>query len=292
MSTADPVASPAATPIEVLIGVVTYNHRRFIPQCLDSLPACSKLHSVKVVLVDNRSSDGSADLVREKYPWVKLIERKGLHSFSNNNNVAFASSPCKYFLLLNPDTVVDEGALDILVQFMEDNPSCGLCGPKLLNPDGTLQFSCRRFPTFWSTLVRRTPFRALLPRHLRGVKHLMATASHDEAMPVDWMLGACLLIRSEAIEGAEPLDEGFPLYCEEIDLCLRLKRRGWSVFYVPTARVVHHHLAVSDSVLFSRASLLHARSMLYFTRKHYLSLHRRAARYAGVKPYQSAQSAQ
>jgi hypothetical protein len=122
-----------------------------------------------------------------------------------------------------------------------------------------------------------------LPKNLRGIKHLMASDSHNSEMPVDWLLGACILVRREAIVGTALLDEAFPLYCEEIDLCFRLKKGGWATYYVPRARVVHHHLAKSDSTLFCRASLLHARSMVHFIKKHYLSLNRVASGISGVK---------
>ena len=220
--------------------------------------------------------------MRTQYPWVELIEQERGGSFARNNNVAFASFPSEYFLMLNPDTVLEEGVVDTLLRFMEGNRSCGLCGPKLVFPDGSLQYSCRKFPTVWSTLLRRSPVRLLLPRGLRGVRHLMVSVSHDDEMAVDWMLRACLLLRRESIVGTELLDEGFPLYCEEIDLCLRLKQGGWGTYYVPSAKVVHHHLAKSDSSLFCRASVLHALSMLHFINKHYFSLGRVAGRSSGV----------
>ena len=114
----------------------------------------------------------------------------------------------------------------------------------------------------------------------------MASVSHESEMVVDWMLGACLLVRRDAILGTGLLDEGFPLYCEEIDLCLRLKEGGWETFYVPSSRVAHHYLAKSDSSLFCRASLLHFVSMMHFIRKHYFSLDRRAGRLSGINRYQ------
>ena len=255
--------------IKVVIGIVTCNHRRFITQCLESVPGSAKQNSIKVILVDNNSSDGSAEIVRDRYSWVEVIERESSCSFAANNNVAFARCSSDYFLMLNPDTVLGEGAVDTLVKFMEHHPRCGACGPRLVFPDGSLQHSCRRFPTVWSTLLRRSPIRLLLPRDRRGARHLMASVSHDDEMQVDWMLGACILVRRGAVEGTKLLDEGFPLYCEDIDLCFRLKKRGWTTYYVPTATVVHHHLGKSDSRLFCRESLLHAKSMLYFCRKHY-----------------------
>ncbi len=111
----------------------------------------------------------------------------------------------------------------------------------------------------------------------------MVSVSHDHEMQVDWMLGACLLIRRAAIKGTELLDEGFPLYCEDIDLCLRLKKRGWTTYYVPSATVVHHHLAKSDSRLLCRESYLHAMSMMHFIGKRYLPLQRDTAESSGVR---------
>jgi hypothetical protein len=275
---------------KILIGIVTCNHRTFLAQCLDSIQGSSKFNSLKVVLVDNCSSDGSAEFVRDHYPWVKVIAQTRNSSFAANNNLAYASFPSEYFLMLNPDTVLETNAVDTLVKFMEEHRHCGVCGPKLVFPDGSLQYSCRRFPTLWSTFLRRTPFRMLLPRELRGVKHLMTSVSHDSEMAVDWMLGACLLVRRQAIVGTALLDEAFPLYCEEIDLCFRLKKGGWRTYYVPRAKVVHHHLAKSDSKLFCRESLLHAVSMMHFMNKHYLSLDRGAGRLSGINRLQTAGS--
>ena len=256
-------------PIKVLIGIVTCNHRKFIPQCLDSVPVSAKHNSLKVILVDNCSSDGSAEIVRDRYSWVEVVERECSYSFAANNNVAFACYASEYFLMLNPDTVLGEGAVNTLVKFMDAHPDCGACGPKLVFPDGSLQHSCRRFPTVWSTLLRRSPVRQLLPKERRGGRHLMVSVSHDNEMEVDWMLGACILVRRAAIRGAELLDDRFALYCEDIDLCLRLKKGGYSTYYVPSATVVHHHQAKSDSKLFCRESFLHAKSMFHFIRKHY-----------------------
>jgi len=115
----------------------------------------------------------------------------------------------------------------------------------------------------------------------------MVADSHEHEMSVDWMLGACILVRRGAIEGTKLLDEGFPLYCEDIDLCLRVKKGGWTTCYVPNATVVHHHLAKSDSNLFCRASFLHTKSMLHFIRKHYGIRHTGDDLYPGVNVAQT-----
>lgn len=272
--------------VKVLIGIVTYNHQRFIAQCLDSVAESLSLNSFKVVLIDNCSSDGSAQTAGDRHPSIEIFEQPHRCSFAANNNLAFRSFHSEYFLMLNPDTVLEKGVIDTLVEFMDAHPDCGACGPRLVFPDGSLQYSCRRFPTIWSVLLRRSPIRLLLPREKRGMKHLMITDSHNNAMQVDWMLGACLLVRRAAIMGAALLDERFPLYCEDIDLGLRLKKGGWKVYYLPSATVIHHHLAKSDSKFFCRESLLHAISMIRFVIKHYFSLNRGATSYLGVKRWE------
>jgi GT2 family glycosyltransferase len=188
--------------------------------------------------------------------------------------------------MLNPDTVLARDSVAVLVDSMDSRSICGVCGPKLVFPDGSLQYSCRRFPTAWSTLLRRTAIRLAIPDEKRGARHLMLSVAHDQEMEVDWMLGACLLIRREAIAGAKVLDEGFPLYCEDIDLCRRLGRAGWKIYYVPRTTVVHHHMARSDSKLLCRETILHTRSMLHFVKKHYLPAHQNSDLAPGVTSIQ------
>jgi N-acetylglucosaminyl-diphospho-decaprenol L-rhamnosyltransferase len=279
---------PEEKSVSLLIGIVTYNHCRLIGPCLDSITRSNidDRIRIKVVVVDNCSSDGSAELVRNLYPWVDFIQQDKRRSFAENNNVAFGSYSGKYFLMLNPDTVLDKMSLAVLVNFMDNHPSCGICGPKLVFPDGSLQYSCRRFPTAWSAILRRTPIRLVVPNVRRGARHLMVSLSHEREMEVDWMLGACLLLRRDAITGTKVLDEEFPLYCEDIDLCRRLGRAGWKIYYVPSTTVVHHHMARSDSRLLCRESLLHTLSMLHFVKKHYLFAYRDADLHPGVKRIQ------
>lgn len=274
---------PTEKTTKVLIGIVTTNELRFTLQCLDSVPASAKHNSLKVILVDNCSSDRAAEIVRDRYSWVEVVERECNYSFAANNNVAFARYASEYFLMLNPDTVLGEGAVDTLVKFMEGHPDCGACGPKLVFPDGSLQYSCRRFPTVWSTLLRRSPIRLPLPGDRSGRRHLMVSVSHDHEMQVDWMLGACVLVRRGAIEGTKLLDEGFPYSCEDIDLFRRLKKGGWTTYYVPSTTVIHHLQAKIDSKFFCRENLLHAKGMMHFIGKHYLSPQPDTAESSGVR---------
>jgi len=158
---------------------------------------------------------------------------------------------------------------------MESNPDVGICGPKLIFPDGSLQLSCRKFPTFKSTLIRRTPIRGLFPYHKRGQDHLMSNWDHKSTIEVDWMLGACLMIRREAIIEVGLMDENFLLYCEDIDLCLRVKQKGWKNYYLHDAKIIHYHLAKSDKSFFCYNTYLHFKSMFYFLQKNWQFLKKR-----------------
>lgn len=251
-------------PLSVI--TVTHNHAAYIGRCLDALvPEVAHLGG-EVFVIDNRSDDASA-AIAARYSNVHLhinTERRG---FSANNNCGMALAQGRYLLLLNPDTEVHPGALQTLVEFMDQHPQVGLCGAQLLFPDGSVQPSPRRFPTLGSVIARRTPLRVFLQRSRLNQRHLMLDVDHTEARPVDWLLGACLMIRREVLDTVGPLDEGYFLYVEDIDWARRIHAHGWDVYYVPTATITHHHLAVSDKKLFSRYMWLHLKSMVRYTRK-------------------------
>ncbi|MFN9176001.1 MAG: glycosyltransferase family 2 protein [Synechocystis sp.] len=256
-------------PVPLSIITVTHNHRQYIERYMQALlPECQKL-GAEVIMVDNRSDDDSAYLINQ-YPQVKLHINQKRRGFSANNNYGMAMATGQYLLLLNPDTEVKQDALKNLIDFMEKNPDVGLCGAQLLFPDGTIQPSPRRFPTFGSTIARRTPLRRFLKNSNLNKRHLMFDLNHHHPQAVDWLLGACLMIRREVLTTVGPLDEGFFLYVEDIDWAKRIHQAGWQVFYVPTAQIIHHHIAISDKHFFSRYMWLHLQSMMRYVRKHLL----------------------
>lgn len=254
-------------PISVI--TVTHNHGPYLDRCLKALiPEVESLGG-EIILVDNLSDDESAAIAC-KYPQVKLHINEQRRGFSANNNFAMSKAQGRYILLLNPDTEVLPGALKTLSQFMEEHPQVGLCGARLLFPDGKIQPSPRRFPNFGSVIARRSPLRIFLKDSSFNRRHLMQDIDHTQAQAVDWLLGACLFIRREILETVGPLDEGFFLYVEDIDWALRIHQAGWQVYYVPGAKIIHHHLAVSDKRLLSYYTWLHFKSMTRYTRKHLL----------------------
>jgi N-acetylglucosaminyl-diphospho-decaprenol L-rhamnosyltransferase len=189
---------------------------------------------VDVIVVDNGSSDGSVDLVRDRFPGVVLIANASNRGFSAANNQAIEQARGRYQFLLNSDAEVEPTALRALVSYGDEHPQAGVIGPKLLNPDGTLQPSGGRFPTPMSTVASLLGLNRLTGRPRYGTRR-----DYDMPADVDEVSGAAMLIRREVIDKVGGLDEGFTWGYEDIDFCLRARRAGWRVHYVPAARVIH-----------------------------------------------------
>ncbi|MBE9174508.1 glycosyltransferase family 2 protein [Synechocystis salina LEGE 06155] len=262
-----------AQPINLSIITVTHNHKQYIKAYMEALLPEIKDMEAEVILIDNKSDDNSARLINqyaENNGKIKLYVNQKRQGFSANNNHGMAKARGEYILLLNPDTEVKKNSLRSLINFMEENQNVGLCGAQLIFPNGTIQPSARRFPSIGSTIARRTPLRIFLRNSASNRRHLMLDLDHYHPQSVDWLLGACLMIRREVLETVGPLDEGFFLYVEDIDWARRIHQAGWGVFYVPTATVVHHHIAVSDKHFFSYYMWLHLTSMMRYFRKYFL----------------------
>ncbi len=260
--------------------VVTSDHAFCIKRCLESVVESELPFVSEIVAVDNDSEDGTPTIISQFDSTVRMMQRQGRHSLSNNLNIALATLSANYVLIINPDVVLAPGTARVLSGFLDSHPNAGACAPSLVFPDGRLQLSCRRFPTPWSFVLRRTPVRLLLPYAQRGKSHLMTDSDHADIRAVDWVLGGCTMFRLAALRSIGLFDERFRLYCEDIDICHRLWANGWSVYFNPEIRVLHEHRAISDKQLWSRHSLWHYRSMLHYVRKHGIGGFRRP----GVSP--------
>ena len=223
-------------------------------------PCCPETLDTEVIVVDNASTDGSADMVAAEFPEARLIRNAENVGFPRGNNVGIAASAGRYVLLLNSDTMVPAGALARLVAFMDAHPQAGACSPRLLQLDGTPQpyaFGCD--PTL-GYLLRRGFSRLLFRRPL----HDWGVA---ETIEVDWVSGACLLIRREAIDQVGGLDEAMFMYFEDNDWCRRMRLAGWQVYYVPTVAITHIGGAGLKQNPAARAAYYH--SLAHFYAKHY-----------------------
>jgi GT2 family glycosyltransferase len=224
--------------------------------------------SIEVIVVDNSHTVGATGVLRT-FPDVRLVESRTNVGFARacNRGMAFARAP--RILLLNPDTVVDAGAIATLARHLDRNPGVGAVGPRLLNPDGTLQFSCRRFPRPWSIFFGRY---ALLTRFFPGNRlsreYLYSDWDHRETRAVDWVSGACVMVRRETLERVGPLDDGYFLFVEDMDWCRRIRAADLDVTYLPEATVMHH-IGASRGPVTARIAWERHRSMFRYVDKHF-----------------------
>jgi GT2 family glycosyltransferase len=250
--------------IDLSIITISHNHQKYLERCLTPLVQPSAALQVEIFVVDNVSGDNTTGFVRERFPQVKLIVNDVRRGFSANSNLAIRQSSGRYVMLLNPDTESSLDALSRMVNFMDNHLQVGVCGPQLRFPDNTIQLSCRAFPTWKSVLVRRTPLRIFLRDSSFNRQHLLADRDHNVIQEVDWLLGAAFMIRRETLDDVGLLDERYFLYVEDIDYCWRARQKGWKVFYMPEAVIIHHHLAVSDKKFWSTYTYYHFVSMLHY----------------------------
>lgn len=250
------------------ICIVNWNTKSDLEQALSSVVQADSDLPVEVIVLDNASTDGSAEMVEARFPAARLIRSEENLGFARGYNRAAAAAGGRYLLLLNPDTVTRPAALRALVAFLRSHPDAGAAGPRLLNRDGSLQYSCRRFPRPLAALFRNTPLGRLFPRNRYTREYLMTDWDHEVARPVDWISGAAMCLPREVWDQVGGFDEGFFMYAEDMDWCLRARRAGWGIFYVPQAIVMHCVGRSSDQVPVRMVIQFH-RSMVRFYLKHH-----------------------
>jgi GT2 family glycosyltransferase len=221
--------------------IVNYNTKGLLEDCITSIRKSIKEIKHEIIVVDNASKDGSVEMLKEKYPEVKIIDNTYNAGFAKANNQGYSVSTGKYILLLNSDTVVLNQALDRLIAFIEKHDEAAIVGPKLLNSDMTLQLPCRRgFPRLMNSMAYFTGLSKLFPKSRVLGSYLMTYIDSEKDHEVDAVSGACLLIRRSCIEEIGGLlDEDFFMHFEDIDLCYRTKSKGYKVFYCHEAEVIH-----------------------------------------------------
>jgi GT2 family glycosyltransferase len=262
------VQSDPSTPMQLSILIVSWNTRELLRACLEKLkPELTAIES-EVFLVDNASADGSAEMVRNDFPWVRLIANEENRGFAAANNQAFALATGRYVLLLNPDTETYPGSVRTLIQFLDTHAKAGIVAPQLLNTDGSVQRSCREFPTFRGMAYELLGLSRLFPQKETFRRYKMLDFEHDVECQVDQPEGACLMVRREVIDQVGILDEGYFMLFEEVDWCYRIKQAGWEIWFTPTAKVLHHY-GQSIKQVKARMILSSHRGMYRFWKKHY-----------------------
>ncbi len=225
----------------VSVIIVNYNVRAFLENALLSIQKAMTMVEGEIIVVDNASDDGSVEMVKQKFPGVKLIINERNLGFAAANNIAIRESQGSYILLLNPDSVLQEDTLKIMINFLDQRQDVGLAGCKILNPDGTLQLACRRsFPTPWVAFTKITGLSTLFPTTAFFGKYNLAYLDPDKTYEVDAVSGSFMFVRRKVIDIVGGLDEQFFMYGEDLDWCYRIKQAGWKIYYVHETKVIHY----------------------------------------------------
>jgi N-acetylglucosaminyl-diphospho-decaprenol L-rhamnosyltransferase len=250
--------------MKMAVAVVNYNTCAHLEACLETAVA---EHPVQTIVVDNASTDGSPEMVAEDFPQVELVTAPN-EGFGAGANIALQHAGAPYVLLLNSDTRLHPGTLDALAGYLDAHPHVGMVGPRLVNPDGSLQKSIYPAPSPVAELMRWTSL-AAVARHIPSLRRkYFVDCPHDRAEPVGWVVGAALAIRKEAFDAVGGFDTSFFMYSEEVDLAYSMEEAGWEVHFTPVATVTHFGGASTQAYRADMLARLYA-SMHHFYRKHY-----------------------
>ena len=254
------------TNLKLSISLVNTNNRDLLRECLKSLYEQDHGVTFEVVLVDNISTDGSVEMVQSEFPQVKVMVNTKRMGFAANHNQAIQECKADYILVFNEDTIVKPGALKAMTDYLDTHSDTGAVGCRLENPDGTLQRSCYKFPTPWRKVAENLLLTAAFPNNpivgdYRGW-------NHDEVREVDMVIGAVLMVRRAVIEKTGLLDEGFFIYSEETDWCLRMHKDGFKVAFVPNGTIVHYG-GQSSVAMKDRQFCESVRNEVRYIRKHF-----------------------
>ena len=220
--------------MDLSIIIVNWNTKDLLLQCLESVYQTIKRVEMEVFVVDNGSMDGSIAAAKGRFPEVKFIQNEINLGFARANNQALSLAKGRYLLLLNPDTQVKKGAIERLISFMDAHPEAGGAGAQLLNSDGSRQNSIANFPSLATELLNKSLLRWFFPSVFPGKER-----NYPEPIEVDSVIGACMVVKRDAIEPVGLLDEGYFLFLEETDWCYRMRRTGWKIYHVPQAEIYH-----------------------------------------------------
>jgi GT2 family glycosyltransferase len=251
------------------IVIVNYRVRDILKECLNSVLSSNDNMVNEIIVIDNNSKDGSVELLRKNFPEVRLIENHQNKGFSSASNQGIRKSSGEYILLLNPDTIFPQMGFSSMIEFMDSNPEVGICGPKMVDARGDLLYSCRRFPSFLTSISSsQSLLERFFPRNPLSRQYLLKDMDHSRVQEVDWISGSCLLTRKKMLDQIGPLDEDYFIYVEDVDLCYRAHQAGWKVFYFPEVTFIHR-VGQSTSQDRLKSKLQHHKSMWIFAKKHF-----------------------
>lgn len=253
--------------MKLSICIVTWNGRDLLRACLESIP---RRHDFETILVDNASNDGTAQMVEQEFPWVRLIANDQNLMYAKGNNQAFEVATGEHILMLNPDTELEPDALDNALAILESRPDVGAVGGLQRFPDGTIQSSLRGFPSPSALFFETTGLARLFPRSKKLNAYRMRWFKYDQEIEVDQPMATFLMTRRIVIEQVGGMDERFPLFFNDVDWCYRVKQAGWKILFSPNVRLLHHGGAATAQIRKWAVRESH-RSLEEFYRKHYKS---------------------
>ncbi|MBN1779473.1 MAG: glycosyltransferase family 2 protein [Candidatus Buchananbacteria bacterium] len=254
--------------MELSIIIVNWNVEKLLERCLESIYKYQGNLELEVIVVDNASKDRSLEMIKNNFPQVKLIVNQANRGFAAANNQGIEIASGRYLLLLNPDTEIKENSLHQSLEFFRTQEKVGVMGCKILNPDGSLQPSVRRFPTITAVILILSKIAKLLPNLPALKKYLAKDFDYRESQAVDQVMGAFFLIKRELIEQIGVLDERFFIWFEEVDFCYRAKKAGWQIWYYPDAEIIHYGGSSFKQALVVRKQWLFFQSALKYFVKH------------------------
>ncbi|MGD0260546.1 MAG: glycosyltransferase family 2 protein [Verrucomicrobiota bacterium] len=256
------------SPLMVSVIIVSWNAREYLMQCLSSLCAEVCRYPMEIIVVDNASTDGSSEAVRNWYPHIKLIENSTNLGFAKANNIGISASSGQYVCLINSDTKVLPDCITRLVDYCEAHPKGGMVGPRIIGGDGKLQRSCRGFPSIWNMFCMALALDRLFPSCKLFTGYLLRHWPQDSVGPVDILSGCFWLVRRQALEEVGLLDESFFMYGEDMDWCKRFWSHKWKVVFVPLAEAIHYGGASSSKAPVQFYVERHRADLRYWRKHH------------------------
>jgi GT2 family glycosyltransferase len=256
--------------VDLSIVIVNYNTKALLGECLKSIYGQATKLTTEVWVVDNASGDGSVEAISRAFPKALMIANDENRGFSAAANAGLVRRKGRYGLLLNPDTVILDGAFDRMIEFMDAHEDVGILGPKIYDDreKKSVQLSCRRFPA-WHTFIssRYSLLTRLFPNNRWSADYLMLDCDHNSVLEADWVSGSCMLVRSGVLDEIGLFDEGFFMFNEDVDFCYRARQKGWKVAYLPQAEVIHY-IGASKGKVEPRLIVERHKSIQRYIRKH------------------------
>ena len=249
--------------------IVNYKSRRALIDCLGSLELDTAGIAREIVVVDNHPADGTLQVLAERFPKVRGIANDENVGFARAVNQGIAATTGQYVLVINPDCFVEQGSIPALMGYLRTHPRTGVVGPRMVGEDGSLQYSARSFPDHFTFLFNRySLLTRLFPRNRYIRRYLLLDWDHRSVRSVDWLSGACLLVRRAAIDQVGPMDEAYFMFNEDVDWCRRMRQGGWDVVYVPEA-LIHHDIGASRRKVSTKVIVERHRGMIHYFHKYH-----------------------